>query len=47
MYPYPHTIENGAGEKIIFHRLISHPDGDLLEGENFVQPGAGTSNRFL
>lgn len=38
---YPYTIENGAGEKLTFHRLIRDPAGDWLEGENLVQPGAG------
>ena len=41
MKAYPHTIENGAGEQLTFHRLVSDPTGDWLEGENLVQPGAG------
>lgn len=40
-YPYPHTIENGAGERITFLRRISRPTGDRIEGENATQPGAG------
>jgi quercetin dioxygenase-like cupin family protein len=42
MNTYPHTIENGAGEQITFRRLVHDPAGDWLEGENLVQPGAGT-----
>jgi|SRR5687767_8407378 len=40
-YVYPHTIDNGAGERITFLRRIPGPNGDRLEGENFVTPGAG------
>ncbi|WP_400193921.1 cupin domain-containing protein [Hymenobacter sp. B81] len=37
----PHVIENGLGEKLIFHRLEPEPDGDRLIVENFVTPGHG------
>ncbi len=38
---YPKIIENGAGELLIFERLVPTPDGDCLEVSNEVQPGAG------
>ncbi len=38
---YPHTIENGAGERLTFVRLVSDPDGDWLDVENVVTPGVG------
>ena len=38
---YPHTIENGAGERITFIRRVPGSTGDRLEGENVVKPGAG------
>jgi quercetin dioxygenase-like cupin family protein len=41
MTPYPHTIENGAGERITFLRKSPRPGGDRLEIENVVAPGAG------
>jgi quercetin dioxygenase-like cupin family protein len=40
-YRYPHTIENGAGERITFLRRVPGAAGDRLEGENVVGPGAG------
>ncbi len=40
-YTYPHTIENGAGERITFLRAVPRPGGDRLEVENVVAPGAG------
>jgi quercetin dioxygenase-like cupin family protein len=40
-YIYPHTIENGAGERITFLRRVPSPAGDRLEVENVVTPGAG------
>jgi uncharacterized cupin superfamily protein len=40
-YSYPHTIENGAGERITFVRQVGGTAGDRLEGENVVKPGAG------
>jgi quercetin dioxygenase-like cupin family protein len=36
-YTYPHTIDNGAGERLTF---VSR-DGDRLEVENVVTPGSG------
>jgi quercetin dioxygenase-like cupin family protein len=39
---YPHTIENGLGEKIIFHSVQKEPDGDRVIVENFVTPGHGS-----
>lgn len=41
MYSYPHSIENKLGEKLCFIRRVQEPDGDKLEVENWVQPGAG------
>jgi len=40
-YAYPHTIDNGAGERITFLRRVTLATGDRLEGENVTQPGAG------
>jgi len=40
-YTYPHVIENGGGERLVFHRRVPGTTGDRLEGENFVRPGAG------
>ena len=40
-YVYPHTIENGAGERLTFLRRMPGPAGDRLEVENIVSPGAG------
>jgi len=40
-YTYPHVIENGNGERLIFQRRVRGTRGDRLEGENFVRPGAG------
>jgi quercetin dioxygenase-like cupin family protein len=40
-YTYPHTIDNGAGERITFARKGAGTAGDRLEGENVVSPGAG------
>jgi quercetin dioxygenase-like cupin family protein len=37
---YPHTIDNGAGERLTFLRRVSSPDGDWLEVENRVAPRA-------
>lgn len=42
MYDYPHTIENGAGEKLTFVRRVDDgPDGEYVEVANEVQPGSG------
>lgn len=40
-YTYPHTIDNGAGERIAFIRRVPGVAGDRLEGENVVKPGVG------
>lgn len=40
-YSYPHSIENGGGEKITFLRIVQGPRGETLELENEVQPGKG------
>jgi quercetin dioxygenase-like cupin family protein len=40
-YTYPHSIDNGAGERITFLRRVPGPAGDRLEVENVVKPGAG------
>ena len=40
-YSYPHTIEDGAGERLTFLRRVAGPNGDRLEVENFVAPGSG------
>ena len=40
-HTYPHTIENGAGERLRFFRRVPGPNGDRLEGDNVVAPGAG------
>jgi quercetin dioxygenase-like cupin family protein len=41
MFTYPHTIENGGGEKIVFLRRVQEGGDDYLEVENFVAPGSG------
>ena len=38
---YPHTIDNGAGERLTFLRRVPGPAGDRLEVENVVEPGHG------
>ena len=40
-YTYPHTIENGAGERLTFVRRVQDPAGDRLEVENLVKVGSG------
>ena len=41
-YAYPHTIENGAGERLTFIRRVPGANGgDRLEVENVVEPGSG------
>src|SRR5688572_21771668 len=40
-YTYPHSIENGAGERLTFLRRVPGPAGDRLEGETVVTSGAG------
>lgn len=41
MFQYPHTIENGRGERLTFLRRVSTPAGERLEVENSVTPGGG------
>jgi len=38
---YPHTIDNGHGERLTFVRRVPGRNGDRLEVENIVKPGAG------
>jgi len=38
---YPHTIDNGVGERLTFLRRVPDSAGDRLEVENVVEPGAG------
>jgi hypothetical protein len=33
-YTYPHTIENGGGERITILRRVNGPAGDRLDVEN-------------
>ncbi len=40
-FTYPHTIENGAGEKLTFVRRATDASGEYLEVENLVQPNSG------
>ncbi len=40
-FQYPHSIGNGAGERLTFLPLVVDPEGNWLELENLVQPGAG------
>ncbi|MDB5240381.1 MAG: cupin [Spirosoma sp.] len=40
-FTYPHTIENGLGEKLTFQKVVQEPDGDRLVVENSVTPGIG------
>lgn len=41
MFSYPHTIDNGHGERLTFLRRSRTPEGEVLEVENVVQPGGG------
>ncbi len=41
MYDHPHTIEDGAGSRLIFVRRGRDERGESLELENLVVPGAG------
>lgn len=41
MFSYPHTIDNGLGERLTFLRRITTPEGEALEVENTVAPGVG------
>ena len=38
---YPHSFENGGGERIVFERKVPGATGERLEGYNIVSPGAG------
>ena len=40
-YNYPHTIDNGAGERLTFLRRVPGQKGERLEVENVVSPGGG------
>lgn len=40
-YTYPHTIDNGAGERLTFLRRVPGVSGERLEVENVVTPGVG------
>ncbi|MDB5227283.1 MAG: cupin protein [Bacteroidota bacterium] len=40
-YTYPHTIENGGGERLTFLRRVTDENGEYLEVENLVQPNSG------
>ncbi|MGH7459509.1 MAG: cupin domain-containing protein [Longimicrobiales bacterium] len=40
-YTYPHAIDNGAGESIVFLRKFRGAAADRLEVENVVGPGSG------
>ena len=44
-YTYPHTIENGAGERLAFVRRVRDPAGDRLGVENLGKPGSGPPMR--
>ena len=38
---YPHAIENGGGERLVFRARRRDDRGEFLEAENLVAPGAG------
>ena len=40
-YSYPHTVENGARERITFVQRVQDPAGDRLEFENHLKLGSG------
>jgi mannose-6-phosphate isomerase-like protein (cupin superfamily) len=40
-HTYPHTIDNGAGERLTFIRRVPDSAGDRLEVESVVKPGSG------
>jgi quercetin dioxygenase-like cupin family protein len=40
-YRYPHTIDNGAGERLTFLRRVASARGERVEVENTVSPGIG------
>lgn len=41
MNQHPHTIDNGAGEKLTFVGIRSDEQGEYLEVTNTVSPGSG------
>jgi quercetin dioxygenase-like cupin family protein len=41
MKTYPYTVDNGAGEELVFLGVVHEPDGDRLQVEIRAQPGAG------
>jgi quercetin dioxygenase-like cupin family protein len=41
MTTYPHTIDNGAGERLTFVARRRDEQGEYLEGRNVVAPGLG------
>jgi quercetin dioxygenase-like cupin family protein len=41
MSNHPHTIENGAGERLTFLGIRSDEQGEYLEASNSVSPGSG------
>jgi quercetin dioxygenase-like cupin family protein len=41
MSDYPHTIDNGAGERLTFLGIRSDEEGEYLEASNSVSPGSG------
>jgi uncharacterized cupin superfamily protein len=40
-YRYPHTIDNGHGERLTFLRRVPGARGERLDVENVVAPGMG------
>lgn len=40
-FDYPHTIQNGGGERLTFLRRTTDERGEVLEVENVIEPGAG------
>ena len=38
---YPHTIENGAGERLTFLRVVRDGETERVEAEAFATPGSG------
>jgi quercetin dioxygenase-like cupin family protein len=41
MHEHPHTIDNGAGERLTFVSTASDEQGEYLEVTNTVSPGSG------
>ena len=40
-YAYPHVIDNGGGERLVFTGRVPGAAGERVVGENLVSPGAG------